>query len=294
MEKRGPGHLKSDRNLHVILAIGLCCFFFLLLNVGCTPYLSEGIDGKYDSSHIYMDSIDETLAKVAKSVYRIETITTFKIGDQSSTLKIVGMGFSLDNKHILTAKHVTSIDSYQVLTPFGLMTFPLSAENKIEETTSLVFDDGSRNPVRVIYRDDELDFAVLETEEGVNPPVYSIGDSEDFQIVNVVIVPANFQTGLNIRLGYVTQLDFVQYGPKGEVAKRSEHIFGVSAVVSEGDSGSPILFLRDGKIELGGLVNFIVLPARGLGYGLKINPIIEKLKRHKENQAWILPLVGEQ
>lgn len=36
--------------------------------------------------------------------------------------------------------------------------------------------------------------------------------------------------------------------------------------------------MRDGKIELGGLVSFIVLPARGLGYGLRINPIIEILR----------------
>jgi hypothetical protein len=111
--------------------------------------------------------------------------------------------------------------------------------------------------------------------------------------VNVVIVPANFQTGLNIRLGYVTQLDFIQYGPQGEVSKRSNNIFGVSAVVSEGDSGSPILFLRDGKMELGGLVSFIVLPARGLGYGLKINPIIEKLRGDRAHKKWINSLVGD-
>ena len=275
-------------------AIVFYCLFFLFWITGCAPHLGGGMDRKYDSSHIYMESIDEVLAKVSKSIYRIETVTTFEVGGESSTLKIVGMGSSLDNKHILTARHVTSIDTYQVQTPFGLLTLLISREKKITETVSLVFDDGSRDPVKVIYRDDEFDFAVLETERGVHPPVYSVGDSSDFRIVNVVVVPANFQTGLNIRLGYVTQLDFVQYGPEGEVAKRSDNIFGVSAVVSEGDSGSPILFLRDGKMELGGLVSFIVLPARGLGYGLKINPIIEKLRSDKENQKWIIRLVGDQ
>jgi S1-C subfamily serine protease len=251
------------------------------------------MDRKYDSSHIYMESVDEVLSKVSKSIYRIETVTTFEVGGESSTLKIVGMGSSLDRKHILTAKHVTSIDSYQVQTPFGLLKLPIPPEKKITETVSLVFDDGSRDPVKVIYRDDNLDFAVLKTDKEVYPPVYSIGDSSDFRIVNVVIVPANFQTGLNIRLGYVTQLDFIQYGPAGEVSKRSDDIFGVSAVVSEGDSGSPILFLRDGKMELGGVVSFIVLPARGLGYGLKINPIIEKLRSVKENKKWVKPLMGD-
>ena len=259
--------------------------------MGCTPSLRGGMDGEYDSSHIFLNSIDETMAMVAKSVYRIETVTIFKVGGELSTLKVVGMGFSLDNRHILTARHVTSIENYQVQTPFGMMVFPLQPEDKIRETTALVFDNGSRDPVKVIYQDDDLDFAVLETEKGITSPGYPIGDSDDFRVMDEVVVPANFQTGLSIRLGYVTQLDFIQYGEKGEVAKRTENIFGISVVVSEGDSGSPILFLRDGKVELGGLVSFIVLPARGLGYGLKINPILEKLRSTEKNRLWIMPLM---
>jgi hypothetical protein len=77
----------------------------------------------------------------------------------------------------------------------------------------------------------------------------------------------------------------------GEVTEKYEHIFGISAVVSEGDSGSPVLFVRDGKLGLGGVDSFIVLPARGLGYSLKINPIIERLKNHGENLTWLLPLL---
>jgi hypothetical protein len=53
---------------------------------------------------------------------------------------------------------------------------------------------------------------------------------------------------MNIRMGYVTQLDFVRYGQEGEVTEKYEHIFGISAVVSEGDSGSPVLFVRDGNL----------------------------------------------
>jgi len=266
---------------------------FLGLSIaGCTLCFRAGVDGKYDSSHIYVDSIDEVLSKVIRNIYRIETSTRFRVKKGISTLKIVGMAFSLDEKRLLTAGHVTSIDTYQVLTPFGLMSFPISPEDKVEETTCLVFDDGSRVPVRVIYRDKEMDFAVLEAENEVNPPCYPIGNSDDFRIANLVILPANFQTGLNIRIGYITQLDFIRYGPKGEVAEKNKNIFGISTVVSGGDSGAPILLLRDGKIELGGIVTFIVLPARGLGYGLKITPIMEKLKTQRENQVWILPLLG--
>jgi len=255
---------------------------------GCCPYLREGIDGRYDSSHLYVDGIDRLLEKVVSNIYRIETSTSFRVGEDTSTLRALGMAFSIDDRHLLTAKHVTSIDRFQVQTPFGLMTFPVSPEDKVEETTTIVFDDGSRVPVRVIYRDELLDFALLEAGVKVNPPRYPVGNSGDFRIANAVILPSNFQRGLNIRLGYVSQLDFIQYGPNGEIADKDENIFGISAVVNEGESGSPILFLRDGKVELGGIVSFIVLPARGLGYGLKISPVIERVRKDAEYKELFL------
>ena len=274
-----------------IFRIILSGFFLALLLFGCTPHLRGGMDGRYDSSHIHVERIDEVLDEVAKNVYRIETSTSFQIEDEISTLKAVGMAFSIDDKHLLTAKHVTSIDTYQVQTPFGLMSLPIPPDAKVEEKTWLVFDDGSRVPAGIIYRDKALDFALLEVKSGVNPPVYGIGDSDEFRVANAIILPSNFQTGLNIRMGYVTQLDFVRYGQEGEVTEKHEHIFGISAVVSEGDSGSPVLFVRDGNLELGGVVSFIVLPARGLGYGLKINPIIERLKSQGGYLTWLPPLL---
>jgi S1-C subfamily serine protease len=282
--------LKLRKNLSGIREIILQGILIGLFIAGCAPYFSSGMDGKYDSSHIYVDSIDEVLDKVVKSIYRIETTTSFKVGDDISTLKVVGMAFSLDERHLLTAKHVTSIDIYQIQTPFGLMRFPISPADKVEETTTIVFDDGSRVPATILYRDEELDFALLKAKDRVNPPYYSIGNSADLRTANLVVLPSNFQTGLSIRMGYITQLDFIQYGPNGEVADKNNNIFGISVVVSEGDSGSPILLLRDGKFELGGMVTFIVLPARGIGYGLKINSIIESLKAYEGGQRWLLPL----
>jgi hypothetical protein len=87
------------------------------LTGGCSLSLKGGADGKYDNSHLFVESIDDVLSKVTTSIYRIETSTTFKVGEASSNLKIVGMAFSIDEKHLLTAKHVTSIDSFQVQTP---------------------------------------------------------------------------------------------------------------------------------------------------------------------------------
>ena len=114
---------------------------------------------------------------------------------------------------------------------------------------------------------------------------FTIGNSDDLKIGNFVFLFGNFQTGLNIRTGYVTQLNFVRYGARGEISSINENLFGISAVTVEGDSGAPIFLLRDGRFELGGMVTFLVLQARGLGFGVKINSIMDQIKRYlKENE----------
>ena len=147
-----------------------------------------------------------------------------------------------------------------------------------------------------------------------------------------VTLIGNFQTGLNIRTGYVTQLNFVRYGARGEVSNINENLFGISAVTVEGDSGGPIFLLRGGRFELGGIVTkisrmprsvngdewwfrigfrklpvfreavkprlvggdrshgatfftFLVPQAIGLGFGVKINPIMDQIDKYlKENE----------
>lgn len=264
----------------------------LMLGAGCTAYMRAGMDGRYDDSNIHMASAGRVLEEVIRGIYRIETSTAFRVGDDVSNLRIVGIAFSVDANHLLTAKHVTRIEEYPVRTPFGLIRLRIAPEDKIREVTSIVEDDGSRIPLQVIYRDDSLDFAVLKADQPLESPRFSMGSSEDFRVANLVILPSNFQTGWNIRMGHVTQLEFVRYGEKGEVSERNPDIFGISAVVSEGDSGSPILLVRDGKVELGGIVSFIVLPARGLGYGLKIDPVMERLKARADMLPWVEPLLA--
>jgi len=89
---------------------------------------------------------------------------------------------------------------------------------------------------------------------------------------------------LNIRAGYITQLNFVRYGAKGEVSIINKNLFGISAVTVEGDSGAPVFLLRDGRLELGGIVSFLVPQARGLGFGIKVNSIMDQIHRYLEEE----------
>jgi len=63
---------------------------------------------------------------------------------------------------------------------------------------------------------------------------------------------------------------------------RFENAFMISNGVNPGDSGTPVIAIRDGQYELVGLSQGIFTNAQNLSWAIKINPIINKLKQRKE------------
>ncbi|OGP72701.1 MAG: hypothetical protein A2V86_12060 [Deltaproteobacteria bacterium RBG_16_49_23] len=260
--------------------------FFAFLLPGCGSLMRETSIQQYEKSPIHVDPKKKELELIASNVFRIQTSLKFKLEEFTPTVNAIGLATSLDPYHLLTAGHVVKIKSFQVITSLGPIELPIPDDQKLEEETFIILDDGSRIKAQVVYSDGEKDFALLRAEKKIHHFPFTIGNSDDFKIGNFVFLFGNFQTGLNIRTGYVTQLNFVRYGPKGEVSNINESLFGISAVTVEGDSGAPIFLLRNGRFELGGIVAFLLPQARGLGFGIKINSIMSQINRYpkgKEN-----------
>jgi S1-C subfamily serine protease len=125
-------------------------------------------------------------------------------------------------------------------------------------------------------------------ERKIHHAPFTIGNSDEFKVGNFIFLLGNFQTGLNVRTGYVTQLNFIRYGTKGEVSNINKNLFGISAVTVEGDSGAPIFLLRNGRLELGGMVVFLVPQARGLGFAVKINSIMGQINEYRKEMERVL------
>ena len=266
------------------LSTGLILLFIPAF-FGCTVLVRNGVDGQYDHSPVYLDAGKREIEKITANLFRIETSVRFELGELTPTATAAGLAISLDRRHLLTARHVVKIDSIQTMTPLGPLELELSEENKIEERSAIVFDDGSRLKIEVIYDDKEKDFVLLRAEREISHVPFRIGNSDEFKAGDFVFLFGNFQTGWNIRAGYLTQLDFVRYGARGEVSQTGEELFGFSAVTVEGDSGAPVFLIRDGELELGGIVTFLYGPARGLGFGVKINPIMNRLRKVLDRQG---------
>ena len=251
---------------------------------GCSFVTSKASFRDYENSPIHIDPKEKELDLIASNVFRIQTFLKFKLEELTPTVSAIGLATSLDQDYLLTTRHVVRIKSFQAITPLGPIEFQIPDDQKLQEETFIILDDGSRIKLQVVYSDQENDFALLRAEKKIYHYPFAIGNSEDFKVGNFVFLFGNFQTGLNIRTGYVTQLNFVRYGAEGEVSNTNERLFGISAVTVEGDSGAPIFLLRDGRFELGGIVTFLVPQARGLGFGVKINYIMAQIDRYlKEN-----------
>lgn len=256
----------------------------LIFLLGCGPVWRGGLDRRYDNSVIYVDPAKNDLVTVLQSIHRIETATQFTFEGDIHTARVAGLATALDKHTLLTARHVVKVDSFRAVTSFGVVEVPLPEGAKVEEKSFIVEEDGTRVVAERIYLDDERDFAILRTQRELTAFPFSIGNSDDLQVGNVAFLLGNFQTGFSVRMGNVTQLEFTTYGSKGEVANVNPNIFGISAPTVEGDSGAPVLCVRDGQLELIGMVTFLVEPARGLGYCLKINTIADQTKRNTEDQ----------
>ncbi len=264
---------KSSVVLHAVI------LFLAVWLSGCSFVASQASFRHYENSPIHIDPKKKELDLIASNVFRIQTFLKFKLEELTPTVSAIGLATSLQ-EYLLTTRHVVKIKSFQVITPLGPIEFQIPDDQKLEEETFIVLDDGSRIKSRVVYSDEEEDFALLRAEKKIHHFPFAIGNSDDFKIGDFVFLFGNFQTGWNIRTGYVTQLNFVRYGAGGEVSNMNENLFGISAVTVEGDSGAPIFLLRDGRFELGGIVTFLVPQARGLGFGVKINPIVAQINMY--------------
>ena len=253
---------------------------FSVFPSGCSFLTGKVSLRQYDSSPIKIDPKAKQIDLIASNVFRIQTLLKFKLGESTPTVTAIGLATSLNHYYLLTARHVLKIKSFQMMTPFGPVEFQIEDDQKLEEETSIILEDGSRIKSQVIYSDEEGDIALLKADKRIPHYPFTVGNSDDFRVGDFVFLFGNFQTGLNIRTGYITQLDFVRYGAKGEVSSINKNIFGISAVTVEGDSGAPVFLLRIGRFELAGIIAFLVPQARGLGFGIKINPIMGQIRNY--------------
>ncbi len=248
------------------------------------PVLSPMLDGMYDNNPILVNQRLMHIQRVIDSVYFLHTETEFKLEDgEVITAELDGAGVVIHDGYILTVSHAVSHNSLQVemLTPMGIQTIDVPAE-KLSEQTYLNLN-GSRIRLEEIVKGKEDDIAIFKVPDRfqLKSFPYNIGNSDELQVGDFIYVIGNpMNYGINVREGIVSSM--IAPEAIAAILPRFENAFMMSNGVNPGDSGTPVIAIRDGKYELVGLSQGIFTNAQNLSWAIKINPIINKLKEGME------------
>jgi S1-C subfamily serine protease len=263
-------NLKSSTSKRAVL-------FSLIFLVGCSASQQQAErpgprpDGKYDNHTYLVDPSRMDLKQVMDSFVSLYNVTEFKTEDGAIVQKQKsGSGVILDGRFVLTVEHVVVQDKYTVDSPLGEIQVP--AEKVSEET---YFEwKGEKVLLRPVYKNPDEDVALLEIVSDVRPPSfpYQIGNSDELKVGNFVYVVGNpLSTGMNVREGIVSATK----SPSGltVVGVNPSHTFMVSNGLMPGDSGSPIIAVRDGRYELVGISQGTITGNTRLSWGIRVNVI---------------------
>jgi serine protease Do len=153
-------------------------------------------------------------------------------------------------------------------------------------TVSVVFQDGTKHPAKIVGRDPKTDLALLKIDAPQPLPYVEWGDSGKIQVGDWVLAVGNpFGLGGTVSSGMISARGRdIHAGPYDDFLQ-------IDAAINRGNSGGPT-FALDGKVI--GINTAIYSPNGGsVGIGFAIpsdlaRPVIDQLKAHgKVERGWL-------
>lgn len=274
--------MENFRNLLYVLLGGLIAGVFGGF-VGIKVFDSNEFNGspyRVVEEYVYIEDskIIEAIGKVDPAV--VSVISSSDIDPKSlevANLEDIygGTGFIVDAAGlILTNRHVVSDDD---------------AEYKI------VLNDGWEFLVEILSVDPFDDVAILKvkSEEKLNLPVVSFGDSDELKIGQRVVAIGNALAvyGNTVTAGIVSAIgrDVVAYNDFGGTLQNLSGLIQTDAAINLGNSGGPLINL-DGQVI--GMNAALAESADNIGFAIPVNdlkPVINSVKKYGEI---IRPVLG--
>ncbi|MDP1629201.1 MAG: serine protease [bacterium] len=241
-----------------------------------------GVDGKYDAHSVLLGAAGlEKLEAIAKSLPQIEVKFKVKLSTDISGTKeevereirqrVTGTVFG---RYLLTVAHVTKIEPPVIQTSFG----PVTLQMEVLEKKFFVSFLGQTYPLKEVKIDISQDWALFELPEEAKGkcPAPRVGKSSELKPGHFLyLVGSPYKEGAILRSGIVESLSAnLEDGSK---AISPEDVFALSGGIYPGDSGGQVFALRDGQLELVGMMVVTKLYTT-IGYALKVEPLLEKVK----------------
>lgn len=230
-------------------------------------------DGEYDNHVFFVDPEKMDLEIIFKSIVKLHTHCVIEKNDEEIEIEFEGVGLVIGN-WILALNHAVSNCDCAIC----------EIPNYLLEKTYLVYKD-ELILIKMLYKNPENDDIVLfggvpDSVELQSFP-YPIGNSDDLKI-------GNFLYQIGDRIGFFIVKEGIVSSLKGPPENRvkntnvkysSNNAFMITNGVNTGDSGSPVIAIRDGSFELVGLVQGEFTNMKRMGWAIRINTICKILKK---------------
>lgn len=225
--------------------------------IDCTKQIDVGVYGLF-SEHIWL--FDGTEVKIP------ETGTCFAYGD-----------------YIITARHAAMADEYMINTPFGLMAYEGA---RLKERRAWIEHDGEEITLELVFDSKDYDIAVFKRPEKISVIPFKFGESAKLERGDWVYLTGHAYKWMSslLAVGVMSGYGEDKKGlTKLVPAYQSVIIFNIDA--NPGHSGSPIYTLRDGKLELVGVVSGTI-PYTGIAFGVGIDAVKNMINAHENGYGY--------
>jgi len=271
----------------------LACLWALLVAGATAPATAEArrtsnplqVD-RYQKTPAGTDETSPSLEEGLGAVRRLRTQITYNLDGEPLRSELEGTGVVVEidgRKLVLSLAHVVGED----LTAESEWRGPAAWRLKGRQQATRTWIDLPAGEVEIVlvHRDPKSDLAFFSLPEEITAPAlpFPTGESGRLRIGDFVYLLGRLEgTDLHVRSGIVSALS-----PTARVAELpiAQNVFMISAPLSVGDSGSPVLAVRDGRYELVGIAQGKYATAREAGWVLRIEPILATLRNSLSDKS---------
>lgn len=161
-----------------------------------------------------------------------------------------------------------------------------------EEANYTVFtNEGDKYEAQVLARDPINDIAILKIE-ATGLPVVKLGDSDNLQIGQTVIVIGNAlgEFRNTVSVGVISGLGrSITAGSLFGRTERLEKVIQTDAAINQGNSGGPLVNIKG---QIIGINVAMALGAENIGFSIPINDAKKSIQDVKEKGRIIIPFLG--
>ena len=225
--------------------------------------------GESMESSVVKKSIDSVVGITTKSEVTQRTL----FGPQSGYVEGIGSGSIVSSDgYILTNSHVVS--------------------NGEASDISVLFNDGTTTPAKLVWNDSTLDLAILKVEKD-NLPAMKLADSDDVGVGDRVVAignPLGFELQSTVTSGIISGLNRTVNFQNGA---QMDGLMQTDAAINSGNSGGALL---NSKGEQIGINSAKAGNSDGIGFAIPINTVknvINEIIENGEYNSVYLGITGQ-